>query len=70
MTTHISTKELTAADVISYQPDKDLVPLILANSNYSLQFGQTTSQEYNFHTLQKQIETRFIKGKTLIRPQV
>lgn len=55
---------------MSYHPEKDLLPLVLANCSYSLHVegGTTHSRSasgptYDFDTFEKQLVARFIKGK-------
>ena len=58
--------DLTEQHVIRYELDKDLLPLILSNCQYSLERGQQTVTEYNLPKIQQQILSRFLQGKPLI----
>jgi hypothetical protein len=51
------------AHLVSYHSERDLQPIILANCNYSLEFGKGTRIEYDFGMMEKQIEERFIRGR-------
>ncbi|KAM8945658.1 LOW QUALITY PROTEIN: E3 ubiquitin-protein ligase RNF213 [Pelodytes ibericus] len=62
----ISASEVMDLHVISYEREKDLVPIILANCQYSVQSGQGTVQEFDLHKIQNQIASRFLQGKPLI----
>ncbi|XP_019201510.1 E3 ubiquitin-protein ligase rnf213-alpha isoform X1 [Oreochromis niloticus] len=62
----VSLTELTEQHVISYDVEKDLLPLILSNCQYSLECGHETISEYDLPRIQQQILTRFLQGKPLI----
>jgi hypothetical protein len=59
-----------AANLISFQRERDLVPLIVANCNYSFSVGKSVSMEYDFDQLEKQVEERFIRGRSRLLPRV
>jgi hypothetical protein len=61
--TEVSIQEACLSQMIVYDPQKDLLPLVLANCSYSLKAGQGTSIEYKFASLERQIDERFIRGK-------
>ncbi|XP_053308819.1 E3 ubiquitin-protein ligase RNF213 [Spea bombifrons] len=62
----ISASEVMDVHVISYEVEKDLVPIILSNCQYSVQSGQETLQEFDLRKIQRQIISRFLQGKPLI----
>ncbi|XP_052087598.1 E3 ubiquitin-protein ligase rnf213-alpha-like isoform X5 [Mytilus californianus] len=62
----VSVKDISAAHLISYHPDKDLLPMVLANCNYSFEVGQGTKVEYNFNNLERQVMDRFLFSKSVI----
>ena len=62
-TSHVSLSEVSASQLIAYDPEKDLLPVMLANCTYSLEVGRETQLQYNWETLEKQIIDRFIRGK-------
>ncbi|CAC5415238.1 RNF213 [Mytilus coruscus] len=62
----VQVKEISAAHLISYHPDKDLLPLLLANCNYTFEMGKGTKIEYNYKDLQRQIMDRFLFSKSRI----
>ncbi|XP_060889951.1 E3 ubiquitin-protein ligase rnf213-alpha-like [Labrus mixtus] len=62
----VSVAELTEQHVIHYEVDKDLLPLILSNCQYSLERGHETISQYDLPRIQQQILTRFLQGKPLI----
>ena len=65
-TSIVSLSEVSASQLIAYDPEKDLLPVMLANCTYSLEVGRETQLKYNWETLEKQIIDRFIRG----RPEV
>ncbi|XP_015244846.1 PREDICTED: E3 ubiquitin-protein ligase RNF213 [Cyprinodon variegatus] len=58
----ISETQLTLCD-----PERELLPLVLANSNYTLQKGGQTESSYNLRAIQTQLTCRFLAGKPLIQ---
>ncbi|XP_052062678.1 E3 ubiquitin-protein ligase rnf213-alpha-like isoform X2 [Mytilus californianus] len=64
-TVHV--KDISSAHLISYHPDKDLLPMVLANCNYSFKVGQGTEIEYNYANLERQLMDRFLFSKSFIK---
>ncbi|XP_016115585.1 E3 ubiquitin-protein ligase rnf213-alpha-like, partial [Sinocyclocheilus grahami] len=62
----VSPADLTEMHVIHYEYERDLLPLILSNCQYSMECGQETLMEYDLPNIQQQIFTRFLQGKPLI----
>ncbi|XP_051231949.1 LOW QUALITY PROTEIN: E3 ubiquitin-protein ligase rnf213-alpha-like [Dicentrarchus labrax] len=62
----VSVAELTEQHVIHYEVEKDLLPLVLSNCQYSLERGHETISQYDLPRIQQQILTRFLQGKPLI----
>ncbi|RXN17930.1 E3 ubiquitin-protein ligase RNF213-alpha-like protein [Labeo rohita] len=62
----VSPADLTELHVIHYEYERDLLPLILSNCQYSMERRQETLMEYNLPSIQHQIFTRFLQGKPLI----
>uniref|UniRef100_A0A8C8S421 RING-type E3 ubiquitin transferase n=1 Tax=Pelusios castaneus TaxID=367368 RepID=A0A8C8S421_9SAUR len=62
----ISPSEVSDLHVISYEVERDLVPLILSNCQYSVEKGSETLQEFNLEKIQQQVTSRFLQGKPLI----
>ncbi|XP_076109129.1 E3 ubiquitin-protein ligase rnf213-alpha-like [Mytilus galloprovincialis] len=62
----VNVKDLSAAHLISYHPDRDLLPMVLANCNYSFEVGQGTKVEYNFTNLERQLMDRFLFTKSVV----
>ncbi|VDH89970.1 Hypothetical predicted protein [Mytilus galloprovincialis] len=62
----VNVKDLSAAHLISYHPDRDLLPMVLANCTYSFEVGQGTKVEYNFTNLERQLMDRFLFTKSVI----
>ncbi|KAK3585578.1 hypothetical protein CHS0354_036765 [Potamilus streckersoni] len=63
---HVKVRDITPAHLISYHPEQDILPLVLANCNYSFEVGKGTTIEYNFTNLERQIMDRFLFGKSWI----
>lgn len=51
--------------LVSYTPES-LLPLVLANCNYSLTVGQTTTLDYDFETFQKQLQDGVLECKSRV----
>ncbi|XP_057716646.1 E3 ubiquitin-protein ligase rnf213-alpha-like isoform X2 [Corythoichthys intestinalis] len=62
----VSPEDLTDLHVIHYDPEKDVMPLVLANTQYSVERGQESLHEYDLPRIQKQIFSRFLLGKPII----
>lgn len=59
----IDTSEVTDLHVISYEVERDLMPLILSNCQYRVEEGQETLQEFDLEKIQRQVTSRFLQGK-------
>uniref|UniRef100_A0A3B3UG58 RING-type E3 ubiquitin transferase n=1 Tax=Poecilia latipinna TaxID=48699 RepID=A0A3B3UG58_9TELE len=46
-------------------PERELLPLVLANCNYTLQKGGQTDSSYDLQVIQTQLARRFLAGKPL-----
>lgn len=62
----MSPADLTDLHVIHYELERDLMPLILSNTQYSIEKGQETLHEYDLFKIQQQIISRFLLGKPRI----
>lgn len=62
----VSPADLTDLHVIRYELERDLMPLVLSNTQYSIERGQETLHEYDLPNIQQQIVSRFLLGKPLI----
>jgi len=58
--------EVTMSQLIAYDPERDLLPLILAHCNYSLEVGQETLVQYDWTALERQLTDRFLKGRPFV----
>ncbi|XP_076009047.1 E3 ubiquitin-protein ligase rnf213-alpha-like isoform X2 [Genypterus blacodes] len=63
----VSVAMLMEQHVIQYDLEKDLLPLVLSNCQYSLERGHETISEYDLPRIQRQILTRFLQGKPYIQ---
>ncbi|XP_078574614.1 E3 ubiquitin-protein ligase rnf213-alpha-like [Branchiostoma floridae x Branchiostoma japonicum] len=55
--------DVSASNVVSCDPARDLMPLVLSHCNYSLAIGKGTQVGYDFAALEKQLIDRFLCGK-------
>lgn len=62
----VKSSEVTTLHVINYEMEKDFVPIILSNCQYTLETGKETLQEFDLSKIQHQIARRFFQGKPLI----
>ncbi|KAK7926035.1 hypothetical protein WMY93_008345 [Mugilogobius chulae] len=62
----VSPADLTELHVVRYELDRDLMPLVLSNTQYSIEKGQETVHEFDLPKIQQQIVSRFLSGKPLI----
>lgn len=63
-------KDVNLTHLIAYHPERDLLPLIAAHCNYSLEVRYGTKIEYNFASLEQQLKDRFIAGKASLKYDV
>ncbi|XP_065826351.1 E3 ubiquitin-protein ligase RNF213-like isoform X2 [Oscarella lobularis] len=59
----IPMNEITRAQLISYDFERDFFPLVLAHCNYSLEVGKGSDVTYDFAALERQLIDRFLTGK-------
>ncbi|XP_069558951.1 E3 ubiquitin-protein ligase rnf213-alpha [Brachyistius frenatus] len=62
----VSPADLTDLHVIRYEMERDVIPLVLANTQYSIERGQETLHEYNLPKIQQHIISHFLLGKPII----
>lgn len=62
----VSLAEVSELHVIQYEVDRDLLPLVLANCQYTMERGREILSEYDLPKIQQQILTRFLQGKPSI----
>ncbi|NXU69482.1 RN213 ligase, partial [Horornis vulcanius] len=62
----ISPSEVADLHVISYEVERDLIPLILSNCQYSMEKGGETLQDFDLERIQQQVVSKFLQGKPLI----
>ncbi|KAK2149470.1 hypothetical protein NP493_2985g00001, partial [Ridgeia piscesae] len=66
----VCVSEATSAHLISYHPEKDLLPLVISCCQYTLTVGKGSAVTYDFAILQRQIEERFIRNRPRLDPKV
>ncbi|XP_058848399.1 E3 ubiquitin-protein ligase rnf213-alpha-like isoform X1 [Acipenser ruthenus] len=62
----VSPADLSDLHVIKYEVERDLMPLVLSNCQYSMERGQETLPEFDLQKIQQQVTNRFLRGKPLI----
>ncbi|NXW63922.1 RN213 ligase, partial [Eurystomus gularis] len=62
----VSPSEVADLHLISYEVERDLIPLILANCQYSMEKGGETLQDFDLERIQQQVISKFLQGKPLI----
>ncbi|NWV75052.1 RN213 ligase, partial [Dasyornis broadbenti] len=62
----ISPSEVADLHLISYEVERDLIPLILSNCQYSMEKGGETLQVFDLERIQQQVISKFLQGKPLI----
>ncbi|NXO62383.1 RN213 ligase, partial [Phainopepla nitens] len=63
----ISPSEVADLHLISYEVERDLIPLILSNCQYSMEKGGETLQDFDLERIQQQVISKFLQGKPLIK---
>ena len=66
MRSEVNVSEVTETQLIHYHPEKDLLPMILANSNYSFKYREGGNIGYDFASIQSELEDRFFSAKSRI----
>ncbi|NXP49457.1 RN213 ligase, partial [Heliornis fulica] len=62
----VSPSEVADLHLISYEVERDLIPLILSNCQYSMERGGETLQDFDLGRIQQQIISKFLQGKPLV----
>ncbi|XP_064251966.1 E3 ubiquitin-protein ligase RNF213 isoform X2 [Passer domesticus] len=62
----VSPSEVADLHLISYEVERDLIPLILSNCQYSMEKGGETLQDFDLERIQQQVISKFLQGKPLI----
>ncbi|KAI0227840.1 hypothetical protein LSAT2_021675 [Lamellibrachia satsuma] len=63
-------QDVTRAHLVSYHPERDLLPVVLSCCQYSLHVGKGSAITYDFVTLERQIVDRFIRNRPRLDPQM
>ena len=66
----VSLINIRERDLISYNPDRDLLPLVYAHCDYTLTIGKETKVEYNMQAIQKHLIEKLTLGKAEIVIQI
>ncbi|XP_071112375.1 E3 ubiquitin-protein ligase rnf213-alpha-like [Haliotis cracherodii] len=62
----VSMRKLHSNHLVSYHPDRDLLPLVLANCNYSFEPGKGTTIEYDFEGFEYQLKEVILQAKSRV----
>ncbi|XP_078257499.1 E3 ubiquitin-protein ligase rnf213-alpha-like isoform X2 [Rhinoraja longicauda] len=62
----VSPQDVSDLHVIRYEVEKDIIPLLLSNCQYTMEKGSEIVTEYDFKRIEQQLTNRFLKGKPLI----
>ncbi|NXG38715.1 RN213 ligase, partial [Dromaius novaehollandiae] len=62
----VSPSEVADLHLISYEVERDLIPLILSNCQYHMEKGGETLQDFDLERIQQQVISKFLQGKPLI----
>ncbi|NXD84175.1 RN213 ligase, partial [Halcyon senegalensis] len=62
----VSPSEVSDLHLISYEVERDLIPLILSNCQYTMEKGGETLQDFDLERIQQQVVSKFLQGKPLI----
>uniref|UniRef100_A0A4W3JT85 RING-type E3 ubiquitin transferase n=1 Tax=Callorhinchus milii TaxID=7868 RepID=A0A4W3JT85_CALMI len=66
----INPEEVSDAHLILCDSERDFIPLVLSNCQYTLEKGQETSSEYDILNVERQLIRQFLKGKPTITDSV
>ncbi|XP_061169274.1 E3 ubiquitin-protein ligase rnf213-alpha-like [Saccostrea echinata] len=62
----VQVNDVTSAHLISFHPDRDILPMVMANCHYTFEVGKGTKIDYNFGDLERQLMDRFLFSKSVI----
>ncbi|XP_062574164.1 E3 ubiquitin-protein ligase rnf213-alpha-like [Saccostrea cucullata] len=62
----VSLSDLTASHLISFHPERDILPIVLANSQYMFEVGKGLQTDYNYTEIECTIVDRFLYSKSVI----
>ena len=66
----VSVDEVSEPQLISFSVASDVLNLVIAHCNYSLEVGKGTLVEYDLECLQRQIYEKFIRGRPMLVTKV
>uniref|UniRef100_A0A8C5RBG0 RING-type E3 ubiquitin transferase n=1 Tax=Leptobrachium leishanense TaxID=445787 RepID=A0A8C5RBG0_9ANUR len=62
----VNASDVMDLHVITYEMERDIMPIVLASCQYSVESGQEATQEFDLPRIQHHIARRFLQGKPLI----
>lgn len=59
-------KELSSVHLISFHPERDILPIFLANCQYTFEVGKGLQTEYNYSAIENTLVDKFLYSKYVI----
>ena len=66
----VELSEVTQAQLVVYDHERDFLPMVYAHCDYSLEISRGTEVTYNFPGLERQLIETFVRGKPSIDVKV
>ena len=66
----MAVSEVTQAQLVAYDHERDFLPMVYAHCDYSLEIGRGAEVTYNFPGLERQLIETFVRGKPSIDVKV
>ncbi|KAK7478894.1 hypothetical protein BaRGS_00029875, partial [Batillaria attramentaria] len=63
----VSVRALVERHLVGYSPERDILPMVLAHSNYNLMVGQAATLEYDFEAFQQQLQDTLLQCKARVK---
>ena len=62
----VAISDVTQAELIAYDYDRDFLPIVYAHCDYSLAAGKGMETSYNLPALERTLTETFVRGKPYI----
>ncbi|KAL8581509.1 hypothetical protein ACOMHN_042902 [Nucella lapillus] len=62
----VSVRAVTERHIVGCSAERDLLPMVLSHSNYSLRVGQSAGLEYDFEAFQQQLQDTLLQCKATV----
>lgn len=66
----LALKDIAPIHLICFKRESDIVPVVLANCNYTYMQDENTKLEYDFENIQAVLVDRFLFGKPVLDIEV